>query len=80
MANGLAGAGAPVNQQGLQAVEEVKAMLMQGATPEELIGMGIPEDVIMLAIQELEAELAQQPQAQIASQPPRAGLAAQGMA
>lgn len=79
---GLAGQGTPAmdgtgqgNMQGRQMVEEVKAMLMQGATPEQLLAQGIPEEVIMMAIQELEAEMAQQQQAPVA-QP---GLAAQGM-
>ena len=49
----------PTGQYGL---EEIVAMLMQGADPEDLIEMGIPEALVLQAIQELTAQIqAQQP-------------------
>lgn len=86
MNQGLAGQGQPVMDgsgqgqgQGRQMIDEVKAMLMQGATPQELLAQGVPEEVIMMAIQELEQELAAQqpaqPQGMAVTEP---GLAAQG--
>ena len=49
----------PAGQYGL---EEIIAMLMQGADPEDLIEAGIPKELVIQAIQELTAQMqAQQP-------------------
>ena len=50
------------NMQGRQMVDQVKEMLLQGATPEQLVAEGIPEEIIQMAIQELQQEIAQQSQ------------------
>lgn len=57
------------------AVQEVVAMLVQGADPEQLLQQGIPMEVIREAIQII---MAQEQQLQAQSQPPttNAGLAA----
>lgn len=47
--------GAP--QGGMPTVDDIAAMLMQGANPEELIAMGIPEQLIMEAIAILEQQM-----------------------
>ena len=76
---GLAGAGAIAPQdQERQMIDEIKAMLLQGVDPQELLSQGVPQEIIQIAIQELEAEMAQQQQpvqAQAVTQP---GLAMQG--
>lgn len=80
MNQGLAGLGAQTTNrigQGVKTIDEVKAMLLQGVTPETLLGMGVPEEVIMRAITELEQELvSQQKPEQTEMQP---GLAAKGL-
>lgn len=67
------------------AVDEVVAMLMQGASPEELEQLGIPPELIMQAItmveQQLAAQSAQAPQQQAAPQDQMGGgLASQAIA
>ena len=42
---------------GMPTVEDVAAMIMQGADPEELLAMGIPEQLIMEAIAMLEQQM-----------------------
>jgi len=59
---------------GQQDIEQVVQLLMQGATPEELLQMGVPEEVIMQAIEMLKQAQAQQQ----SQQQPQTGLA--GMA
>ena len=39
-------------------LEEIKAMLLQGIKPEELLAQGVPEQLIMQAISELEQQAA----------------------
>ena len=51
-------------------IDQVKQMLMQGATPEQLVAEGVPEQLIQIAIQELQQEMAQQEQGQIAQGQP----------
>ena len=66
MPQGLAGMSAGQSQgqmpQGLDqqipTVEEVIDMLLQGASPEELVQMGIPEELIMQAMQMLQRQSA----------------------
>ena len=66
MPQGLAGmsAGQPQGQmpqghgQQMPTVEEVIDMLLQGASPEELVQMGIPEELIMQAMQMLQKQSA----------------------
>ena len=54
-------------------VEEIIQLLMEGATPEELVQAGIPQELIMQAIQILEQQLAQQAPQQAPQQlPPQA--------
>lgn len=58
---GLAGQGVP--QGDPQMIEQVKAMLLQGVTPQELIQQGVPQEVIEAAIAQLQSEQqVQQPQ------------------
>lgn len=75
---GLAGVGqAP--QINADMLEQAMAMLSQGASPEELMQMGIPPEVIEAAMAELSAQA--QAQAQQPMQPPMGGgLASQQMA
>ena len=52
-------------QQGLassqqQGIEQVIDLLMKGATPEELLQMGVPEEILMQAIEYLKQQQAQQ--------------------
>ncbi len=58
-----------------QMVQEVAAMLAQGANPEELLAQGVPAEVIEMAMQMLQAEEAQQ---QSLAQGPVGGGMAQG--
>ena len=60
-------------QAGQQDVQQVIELLMKGATPEELLQMGIPEQVIMEAIQMLKQAQAQQEAQQ---QPQSGGMSA----
>ena len=57
------------------AVQDIVALLMQGANPEELLQQGVPMELIREAIQII---MAQEQQGQAASAPPvtEAGLAA----
>lgn len=80
---GLAEQGVGQPNQERAVIDEVKKMLMQGVTPDQLLGQGVPEQIIMVAIQELEAEMAQQGQAQApvtqgGQQMAPSGLAGQG--
>ena len=59
-------------QAGQQNVQQVIELLMKGATPDELLQMGIPEQVIMEAIQMLKQAQAQQE----AQQPQSGGMSA----
>ena len=80
---GLAGQGmGPQDGSGnRQMIEQVKAALMQGMSPEELVQNGVPQEVVQMAIQELQAEQGQQAQAQgPAVTPAGQGLAGQGVA
>ena len=73
------GAQAPQNQD-REMIDQVKQMLVQGATPEQLLGEGVPEELIMLAIEELQAEMAaQDQQAQAPVTPAGQGLAQQAV-
>ena len=57
------GSGQGQGQGQRQMIDEVKQMLMQGATPEQLEQQGIPPEIIQMAIAELQQEMAaQQPQ------------------
>ncbi len=47
--------GAPAG--GMPTVDDIAAMLMQGANPDELVAMGIPEQLIMEAIAMLEQQM-----------------------
>ena len=42
-------------------LQEIVAMLMQGATPEELLQMGVPEQLIMQAMEMVAAETTEVP-------------------
>lgn len=42
-------------------LQEIVAMLMQGATPEELLQMGVPEELIMAAMEMVAEETAEVP-------------------
>lgn len=72
--NGLAQAMAQGAQQGLPTVEEVAAMLAQGADSRELVQAGIPQELVMQAIQMLEQAMAAE-QTQVPVQEPGQGLA-----
>jgi hypothetical protein len=72
---GMQQAQQPAAAGGMPTVEEVVAMLMEGAPPEELEKMGIPRELIIQAIQMLEQQMAQQEQQQ--QQPMGGGLAQQ---
>lgn len=50
----------PPAQQGVASVEEVIQLLVQGATPEQLIQQGVPEQLIVEAIQIIEQQMATQ--------------------
>ena len=52
----------PQSQQG--SIEQVIELLMKGATPEELLQMGVPEEMIRQAIELVQQHQAQQQQAQ----------------
>lgn len=73
MEQGLA---AQAGQQGStdQMLQEVVAMLMQGANPEELVEQGVPMEIVRQAV---EIVLAQEQQASVAQAPANtdAGLA-----
>ena len=43
-----------------QGIEQVIDLLMKGATPEELLQMGVPEEMLMQAIEYLKQQQAQQ--------------------
>ena len=65
MPQGLAGMSAGQSQgtgEQMPTVEQVIDMLMQGASPEELVEMGIPEELIMQAMQMLQSQPEQAPQ------------------
>lgn len=47
---------------GIPGVEEVIEMLIDGATPEQLVQMGIPKEVVAQAMQILQQQLAAQAQ------------------
>jgi len=60
-------------------VQEVMALLAQGANPEELLAQGVPMEVLEIAMQQLQAEV-QQGQG-LAQGPMGGGIAqAQGLA
>ncbi len=76
------GRGQGMGQNNIPTVEEVVALLMQGADPQKLIEMGVPQELIMQAIQIIEQQLAAQGQSGAASSTPapvqqEPGLAAQ---
>lgn len=63
-------AGAP-SAQGMPRVEEVIALLLEGANPEELAQMGIPPELIMQAIDMIEQQMSAQGQPMGAGLPPQ---------
>ena len=61
--------------QGMPTVEQVIALLMEGAKPEELVQMGIPPELVMQAIEIIEQQMAsQQPQGQGVQLPPQSAM------
>ena len=58
-------------------VEEIIALLMQGADPEELVKMGVPPELIMQAIEIIQQQMNQQ--AQPMGQQPM-GMGGEGLA
>lgn len=60
LAQQMAGAPAQPQQAMAVSVEEVIQLLVQGATPEQLLQQGIPEELIMQAIQVIEQQMAAQ--------------------
>ena len=57
-------------------VEEIIALLMQGADPEELVKMGVPPELIMQAIQIIQQQMGQQQ----AAEPQPMGMGGEGLA
>lgn len=57
-------------------VEEIIALLMQGADPEELVKMGVPPELIMQAIQIIQQQMGQQQ----AAEPQPMGMGNEGLA
>ncbi len=55
-------------------IEQVMAMLVQGANPEELLAQGVPMEVLEMAMQQLQA---QAQQGQGLAQAPTQGLGTQ---
>lgn len=45
-------------------IAQIKELLKQGVTPEELLQKGVPEELIIQAMEELKAEAGQQQQPQ----------------
>lgn len=64
---------------GRQDIEQVIQLLVQGATPEELLQMGVPEQVIIEAIKIIEQSQAQQTQQPAQAPEGLAGMATSGM-
>lgn len=63
MMDGLASQMAQPNPVGgIPGVEQVIQMLIDGATPDQLIQMGVPQEVVAQAMQILEQQLAAQAQ------------------
>lgn len=62
---GLAAQG---HQQQRAMLDQVKELLLQGISPEDLIAQGVPQEIIEQAIMELQQEMdGQQPEAQPAT-------------
>jgi len=64
MGQGQAGQGQAPQQPQQGTIEQVIELLMKGATPEELLQMGVPEEMIRQAIELVQQHQAQQEQAQ----------------
>ena len=61
-------------------VMQVVQALMQGATPDELLGQNVPEEVIQMAIQIIQQEQAKQQQVQTQPTTQSGGQMTQGLA
>lgn len=60
-------------------VEEIIALLMQGADPQKLVEMGVPPELIMQAIEIIKQQMAQEQQQQPMQAQPT-GMGGEGLA